>query len=270
MKKSNALMLSYVIFLIISIIASCFFSWNELDKIAMAATVAGLFFAIADLINWYFSYQKEVRMSFLNSEKEVLEAVNMALSLVEKRERESNEVITLTAPYVDKRESLKSESLEISKRQNGLQNAAERLSEAKEEMESVYRFSNRMSKKIDKRKDIEIVFLILGFISFFVTVVFNDVFALLLNIESYLTVIAFGIIMATYYAKEFIKNKYEKDHEMFIKTAKWAKEIMEKDLQDETNENTINEIKNTIADIESIEKLLPTTEESLIGEQNNV
>jgi hypothetical protein len=52
MKKSNALMLSYLIFLFISLSAKILFDWNGLDIIALAASVSGLLFAISDYINW--------------------------------------------------------------------------------------------------------------------------------------------------------------------------------------------------------------------------
>ena len=57
-KKSNILMLSYIIFLFFSVCASAFLSWQGIHRISLAATIAGCFFAVADLANWYVSYQK--------------------------------------------------------------------------------------------------------------------------------------------------------------------------------------------------------------------
>ena len=57
MKKSNALMLSYIIFLVLSILTQIIFDWEGLNIIAIAATIAGCFFAFSDLANWYVSYQ---------------------------------------------------------------------------------------------------------------------------------------------------------------------------------------------------------------------
>ena len=76
MKKSNALMLSYIIFLVIAFLVDCFFAWDGLGKVAMAATLAGLFFAIADLIGWRVASEQDFCKAVQKALKAVIASVD--------------------------------------------------------------------------------------------------------------------------------------------------------------------------------------------------
>ena len=99
MKKSNALMLSYMIFLALAILAEVIFDWKGLDRISIAATVAGCFFAFADLSNWYVSYQSSL-LDVLQKDFDVLvEFFNAMLKSVRANQKEMKDAVELIAPY---------------------------------------------------------------------------------------------------------------------------------------------------------------------------
>ena len=58
MKKSSALMLSYIVILILTICATVYSEWNGIEQVALAATVAGLFFACADYYGCWISFNQ--------------------------------------------------------------------------------------------------------------------------------------------------------------------------------------------------------------------
>ena len=101
MKKSNALMVSYMAFLIIALLASAIFQWDGLDKIAMATTIAGCFFAFADLAGWYVSYYMIYEENFKKINASFLDFYSLILNVIDKRCKEYSESKNLLLPYID-------------------------------------------------------------------------------------------------------------------------------------------------------------------------
>ena len=107
MKKSNALMLSYMIFLVISIIAQIFFPWNGLDQIAMAATIAGVFFAFADLAGWYVSNQTNIENSLKETDEHIEEIYSIIIETIDMETQECSKILELIKPYREHNEHFK-------------------------------------------------------------------------------------------------------------------------------------------------------------------
>lgn len=86
MKKSSALMFSYIVILILTICATVYSEWNGIEQVALAATAAGLFFACADYFSWRASFNQpmvDVRREYLKAYETYL---NEMLALATKDE----------------------------------------------------------------------------------------------------------------------------------------------------------------------------------------
>ena len=101
MRKSNALMLSYMIFLTLAILAQLIFKWDGLDRISIAATIAGCFFALADLSNWYISYRTPLIEAIKKDFDNISFFGEVAENAVGSQQKELAESISLLAPYKD-------------------------------------------------------------------------------------------------------------------------------------------------------------------------
>ena len=66
MKKSNTLMIAYIIFLFVSVILCEIFKSDKIVAISTAATMAGYFFPVADFTYQVSNNKKELSMLNLN------------------------------------------------------------------------------------------------------------------------------------------------------------------------------------------------------------
>ena len=207
MKKSNALMLSYMIFLVLSILAQIIFHWEGLDRIAIAATIAGCFFAFSDLSNWCVSYNLPIIEAMQKDVENIKDIGKTAVSLIESQTKEVNEVIELVEPHVGvipQIDTILEKSrllLQINEdRENEVQDANQRCEEIQKELD-------KEKRKLHIIKKMEILFATIGFIFFFSLVSFNRVLDFFYPYQEITTVLTFVIIMLTYFLRDIFEEK---------------------------------------------------------------
>ena len=226
MKKSNALMLSYIIFLAITVFARFRWNWDGLDRIALAASGAGLFFAFADLTGWYISCSLPYAEAFLEDAISITDCIGIIIK--EKSEAKNNidGVIKLLKPYASKKEKIPgiiqdceevySSAAEVEKKFIGLKTDAEQLKiDAEKEVQGI--------KKIQY---VELGLACLGFIAFFILTCFDKLVELITPYEAVITVSAFVFIMLCYYLRDTVEEKVKREcQEMHEKAEARKKKI---------------------------------------------
>lgn len=261
MKKSNILMLSYMIFLAITLLANIFFNWNGLDRIAMAVTIAGCFFAFADLFNWKASFNKYScdRMKIVH--KHIVDTNNAQTELIEEREKELKYILNKATPYRDKNSKIAgiidcaTEILQQNKSKK------EELLQSKLEIVDIYKDIEKEEKKIRIFEVVESVFMIFGFVLFFSIIAFDWLFFSLTNYQTLATIIAFIAIMFNYYAKDVIEEKPKAVFDTLIKKAEANKLEIEKISQGFKEINLSETVDAFIKTIEKTDKLSQHTKQ---------
>ena len=247
MKKSNALMLSYIIFLVIAFLVDCFFAWDGLGKVAMAATLAGLFFAIADLIGWHVASEQDFCKAVQKALKAVIASVDKLKLFSESVIEENKEIVEMISSYDEKDDALDealraSEAMIVSQKETV--EASEKNKNKAEELNE--KIIDIKSRKIKRLKKAETSIIVLGFASFFVISSFDYLYALLLRAESSVTVIAFGVIMVTYFLKEIFVNKHTSELENVLGSLTESEVLLSRMMQDVTERKRTKEIKRLI------------------------
>lgn len=211
MKKSNALMISYILILISTIAADSLIAWDGIDQIALAATVAGCFFAIADFWGWAASFgfpmvnaQKECNNTYKHYLEEILHESR-------KDRSELYEAVGLLKPYANSHASV-NELIDASKDLASVIEIAETTAReslievAKEETDL-----KKREKRIVRQKWYEIIFATCGFFIFFILLVFDVAVEVLLPLGSFITVITFAVIMLNYFLKDVLEDTAKKE-----------------------------------------------------------
>ena len=223
MKKSNALMLSYLIFLVIALGARIFFEWQGLERIAMAATIAGCFFAFADLASWLISYQTYYTKSLETTVSYLFEINEVAINTANNQKKEAVGIIDIITPYKHRHKEFE----DIIDYENGeLEKSEKRISEAEASISECNRISTEIlkhKKRIDFFKIGELILLVLGFACFFMIVVFDYFVELITKHQAIATIIAFAVIMVNYYLKDAIEDKTKQELDEMIEAAEESK-----------------------------------------------
>ena len=263
MKKSNALMLSYIIFLAVALFVDVFFNWGGLGKVAMAAALAGLLFAIADLIAWRVTCEQDFCSIVQKALSEVILSVDKLKLRSESAIEENHEIIELISSREDRSgelsKILETSQADIRLQEENIQASEKNKSKAEDLNKKMQEMKNR---KIRKFKKAETAIIVLGFVSFFVISAFDYLYALLLNVESEITVIAFGVIMVTYFLKDVFENRHKKELEKALGSLKESEGLLERAMQSVTERKRKKEIKTLIDTLET-EKALAFALEKL-------
>lgn len=267
MKKSNALMLSYIIFLALSFLVDCFFDWGGLGKVAMAATLSGLFFAIADLIGWRVSCEQD----FLSTVQKTLAAAILSVDKLklcsESIIAENKEVVELITLYDGQNDALdnalKTAKAGIVSQEKYIETSVENKSKAEMLSKEILHIKNQ---KINKLKKAETAVIVFGFVAFFVIATFDGLYTLLLNVESSVTVIAFCVIMVTYFLKDIFVSKKKKELEGVLSDLAESEEVLAKMMEDVTKRKITKEVKELIGSLETQKALECALEKIKSGE----
>lgn len=262
MKKSNTLMISYMIFLVISLLANMLFEWKGLDRIAMAATIAGCFFAIADLCNWEASFWDYSYDKLIAVNQNLIDLDQTAIKFVQDRDQEMEYIIEQAKPYRDKHP--KCEEL-IATATDVLKTGVER----REYHSNSLLESGEMSKKLEKEKKkskrfekAALYLMVWGFVLFFSIIVFDYFVCILTKYQTWATIVAFVVIMYNYYAKDVIEENQKMVLEGLTQKTMNNKFEMEKLVRELQELNLSDQVDSLIESIEKKEK------EKLILEAN--
>lgn len=211
MKKSSSLMLSYILILLVTVIASAKYEWSGIDQVALATTMAGFFFAFADYFGWDASYNQHL----VDAKKEYLSTyrsyLNEVLSMANKDSEENQQAIDLLTPYLELHESV-AEVLDNAKEladtiEQAKTNASTALLKFPQRMEAVA----EKEQKIKKDTLVEAIGATAGFFVFFLFVIFDSLAEKFMPASSLTTVAAFAIIMLNYLAKDLLEGGMQKD-----------------------------------------------------------
>lgn len=194
MKKSRIFMWAYVTFLLISSVINIFMSPNEVfHNIALSATLAGYFFAVADLIEYYIG------------------AENKKKAITEK----TIEIIRQSVKGLKLNENLTSDPTKSG--ENCSQNKNVTISQCLQELEQkigdLEKEVMQAEKQIKKKECASAGFQITGFIVFLLSCTYRFLLPLPEKTIDAYTVMAFAVIMATYAIKEDVEDKLKKQEE---------------------------------------------------------
>ena len=208
-----------------------FSSWNGLDQIAMAATVAGFFFAVTDYYGWKASFEYSIYTKYQRMTDSLIKYTKLNINTVQNQNSEIAKVLTSLSPR--KNEDYRIEQC-IKNAENILEKNKERLQKYEESLktcDNLYSKTAAGLKESKKHHAIEFVFGILGFICFFVIIAFSYLVFVITPYQSTVTVFTFALIMLNYYMKdEYQKKKEQETDELFEiveKQEQRAKEINE-------------------------------------------
>lgn len=218
MKKSNALMLSYMIFLSLALIADIFFAWTGLDRISMAATIAGFFFAFADLANWSASVTLPKLEVVERMADEFPCLIRAHITYYEAKIAEKQEILRIVQPFAAQHDPFanvaNASNEEIEHLKGSLNKAQIMLENLPEETKQQLSLARQ---KIKHRYFIDTLLAVIGFASFFIIITFDWFATLLSGYQSIATTLAFAIIMLSYYLRDILDDKSKKEVEAIMK-----------------------------------------------------
>lgn len=211
MKKSNAMMLSYIILLSITVVVDIFTVWPDMDQIALASTVAGCFFAFADLSSWYASYTLPIAESIKEEYKVVCTYYETVINAFHKNKEEANGVIELLDAFVEKDVRIEEAVCSCRKVAESANKAEKRLLDSSSDFQDLEKSIEHEVSRGKLFEKLEIILAVLGFLSFFVLVTFDSLVSFLMPINSLITVAAFIIIMLNYFLRDILEDKAKQD-----------------------------------------------------------
>ena len=248
MKKSSALMLSYIVILILTIYAAVCSEWNGIEQVALAATVAGLFFALADLCGGGESSNRpmvDARKKHLNEYKVFL---NEIYECTTKDEDDYNKAVGLLEPYRNSHKDVAEAISGLEETIKAISSVKDKANEDLAKLPKKMKAVARLEVEIKILKWMDVFFTAMGFLAFFLLVIFDTFFDLIMPRGAIITVFAFAIIMCTYYIKDLFE---EKGWEAVEKTAKNTQKMKEKLEQ-------FKAVRNTNSEFEDAQKLAAT------------
>ena len=206
MKKSNSLMLAYVIFLIITVIASLI-SWDGISSIACGATIAGCLFSFADLTNRYSSYYKKFIEPYKENQTVQHERALIFKASLAAQIKDANEAIEILQPY--------REDITINQVILGSEAYIKETTETLLQVDSIANDNliiegiMAMENGVQQLEKRETKLLIAGYVLFFCIVVFDYLECLFEPLLSTLTVLAFALIVVNYLLHDILEIKAE-------------------------------------------------------------
>lgn len=267
MKKSNALMLSYMIFLIIALVAKIIFKWDGLDQIAMGATIAGCFFAFADLSNWHVSNSTMV-LDALQKEQNVFEAYCAArLKKLTTWEKEADEIKAKMEPYSSQFKSAEELCVLCSNRAAKMKQGYIEIKQIVDEgLGELHDMLNKERRKITVFRIIDIALITIGFIVFFVLITFKRIASFLGDYQSHATIIAFVVIMLNYFLRDVIDEHIKAEVDEILEKTEVQKNDIRK-TEEEMKKTPLLDRANEM--IEHLKKLEKTKEVLIDGKVEN-
>lgn len=235
MKKSNALMLAYVIFLVITVIVSLF-SWNGISSIACGATIAGCLFSFADLTNRYSSYYKKFIKPYKEDAKVQHERVLLFKESLTTKIKNANKALEILKPYCED-ETINNAFLgteEYIKETNMTLLEVDSIANDTLISEGIMAMEDGI-KQLEKR---ETMLIVAGYVLFFCIVVFDYLECLFEPILSALTVFAFALIVFNYLLHDTLECKAEENIADIKERTKNSVEIIQR-AQSKAADNSI-------------------------------
>lgn len=255
MKKSNALMLSYMIFLAIALLAKIIFKWDGLDQIAMGATIAGCFFAFADLANWHVS-NSAMMLDALQKEQNVFKVYCATrLKKLTTWQQEAEEIKVKMDPYSVKYKSAEELCVLCANRAENLaQGHVDLTKKVDDGLTKLQNMLNKENSKIAVFRAIDIALITLGFIVFFVLITFKLIATFLADYQAHATIIAFIVIMLNYFLRDIIDENIKEEVEEILAKTDELKSTIHKTEEEIKKMPLLDKANKLIEQLEDLEK----------------
>ena len=240
-------MISYMILLFITLVAKMLFNWDGLDKIALAASISGLFFAFADYFNWRLLCEEKQHDLIQGVLSQMITSSEKYKTYLSNKLEENMEILSIIGtgytpehPFYDTIEYIKQESSILTEHINNQTTSKEQSEELSKHASDVY------IPKINRWKNNEMKLLILGFVLSFVVLVFNSAYTFLSALGSIVTVFSFLIILLTYFLKDIYEDKDIKTIENAVNRMKQTEKKLEDIILHDDDKNMKEELKRYI------------------------
>ena len=185
MKRNNLFMLTYIIFIFAACCSKPFWEYSMWNKFVAAVTVTSFFLTISDLL---YTLVRNIE-----------ETVTVELKYVDEVGPEFNLMKKELKKYLEK----------------GLAKNKEYIIEntmiLEQNFKSMRQSSKNIRAQIKRGKIIASGFTILGFLSFFLIIVFEPIASYIISVLDSVTVSAFGFVLLTQYLSEEKRNDLFKD-----------------------------------------------------------
>ena len=201
MKRNNLLMLSFIILIVVCALVKSFWDYPMWVTVVSAITVASWLFALADLCFSQASAQIKIADEQLGDTEDSLTEVEMISKAVDARmvqlKNDKNyETSSLLHTKEDELQYLSSVKSDITEIASDLQSYKDQLMKGQ--------------KGAKTNKVWGYVITVLGFLIFFLTIIFNPLMEAPINGLDVMTVWAFAIILFTQYMETLLDERREK------------------------------------------------------------
>lgn len=214
MKRNNLFMLSYIIFIFITFAVKLFCDYPMWPPLVTAITVASCIFACSDIVD-------VVAEEYENDERSFTPLLESALEKCGHLETVFQSNAGKLQDYKEKGSYLAEVLLEGPSQLDAVKEQLNKITNGINLKRTVSSCCNKVSKPL----------LIAGYLSFFCTVTFETINGVLVPMQDYLTVFAFGLLLATQYFANYVRE----EHVELEKNYTEANTLLE-DITQHTNE----------------------------------
>ena len=204
-------MLSYIIFLIITVFIRFKYGWTGIGRVALAATIAGCFFAFSDLLNWYISYKKPIVQAMKEDLSIFKQYGETAKEYIRRDIDNSKHAIELVKKYADDDNRIKEFIRACEASEPNLRQMLEDIEGYKMEMDDTEDDLTKDTVKLFGMGLVEAFLAICGFVIFFTLLCFNSIVEIVVPYGETVTVLAFAIIMLNYFLRDVLEDHAKKE-----------------------------------------------------------
>ena len=191
MKRNNLFMLSYIIFIFIAFFVKLFCDFPMWPPLVTAITIASCIFACSDIVD-------VVAEEYGNDEKSFTPLLDSALEKCVHLETVFQSNAGKLQDYKENGSYLAEVLLEGPTQLDAVKKQLTEITNGINLKRTVSSCCNKVSKPL----------LIVGYLSFFCTVTFETINGILVPIQDYLTVFAFGLLLATQYFGNYAREEH--------------------------------------------------------------
>lgn len=191
MKRNNLFMLSYIIFIFIAFCVKLFCDYPMWPPLVTAITVASCIFACSDIVD-------VVAEEYGNDEKSFTPLLESALEKCEHLATVFHSNVGKLQDYKEKGSYLAEVLLDGPTQLDAAKKQLIEIRNGINVKRTVSSLCNKLSKPL----------LVVGYLSFFCTVTFETINGILVPMQDYLTVFAFGLLLTTQYFGNYVREEH--------------------------------------------------------------
>lgn len=224
MKKNNLFLLAFVVFIFICLIVHCFWEYPQWSAIVAAITSASWLFAFADLFYSNHKFAVSITETYADYPETSIESLHRIKRAVDVRLSQS-ENFSGTNPLYTKQDEIdyySSVALQVESLEKDFKTLKEKV--------------NKEKRSANWNRLASYAFTVLGFLVLLCILVFEPVANFFVGMQDYMTVGAFGVILATQFCEGMNEDALAKMKDS-IKNNFNALEALRKNFEDEVKHN---------------------------------